>query len=75
MVKRYPAIGDNAPGYMSNHLFGLQVGAEVNFKHISFNVKIQYPFKDYKTISMVCGGTGIAPMYQALQSLLQTEGD
>ena len=48
---------------MSNYLYSLNTGDEVKFKHIKFNVKIQYPFTQYKTISMISGGTGIAPMY------------
>jgi len=60
---------------MSNYLWSLKTGDEVKFKHIKFNVKIQYPFTQYKTISMISGGTGIAPMYQALCSLLNTTGD
>ena len=27
----------------------------------------RHPFPEFKTISMICGGTGITPMYQALQ--------
>jgi ferredoxin-NADP reductase len=34
----------------------------------------RYPFKK-KTISMVAGGTGITPMYQALDRLVHTPGD
>jgi cytochrome-b5 reductase len=76
LVKRYPSPRDGVPpGLMSNHLFGLAVGDEVLFKHITFNVKIQYPFVAFKSVSMVCAGTGITPMFQALQRLLDTPGD
>ena len=75
LVKRYPSPREGVPpGLMSNYFFGLKVGDEVLFKHIKFNVKIQYPFA-YKTVSMVCAGTGITPMYQALQRVLDTPGD
>jgi len=46
------------------YLHRLSVGEEVGFKHIKFNVKEQYPFEGKNTISMVCGGTGLTPMYQ-----------
>jgi NAD(P)H-flavin reductase len=77
IVKRYavPEGKDVAAGLMSNYIFSREIGSEVQFKHIKFNVKIPYPFTQYKTISMISGGTGIAPMYQALHSLLNTEGD
>ena len=45
----------------------------VSFKHIPFNVKIQYPFKKAKHILMLAGGTGITPMIQALHALLGEE--
>ena len=44
-------------------------------QHIKFNIKAQYPFDGKKTFTMLCGGTGIAPIYQALWKLLGTEGD
>jgi len=68
-VKRYPS------GIVSQYLHRLSVGEEVGFKHIKFNVKEQYPFEGKNTISMVCGGTGLTPMYQALLKLLNTPGD
>ena len=42
----------------------------VSFKHIEFNVKIQYPFKSPKHILMIAGGTGITPMIQAIHAIL-----
>jgi NAD(P)H-flavin reductase len=76
LVKRYPSPKEGVPpGLMSNYLFNLKEGDEVLFKHIKFNVKIQYPFRQYKTLSMICGGTGITPMFQALQRVLDTPGD
>ena len=45
----------------------------VSFKHIPFNVKIQYPFSSPKQILMIAGGTGITPMIQALHALLGEE--
>jgi len=47
----------------------LKVGDSIEFKHISFNVKLQAPFKP-KKICMIVGGTGITPMVQALHAIL-----
>lgn len=68
---------------MSSYLSALTPSASeedtssmVGFKHIPFNVKIQYPFassssgKVPKCIVMICGGTGITPMIQALHAIL-----
>merc|ERR1719231_2178300 len=69
LVKRYDG------GAVSQYLFSLEIGAMVEFKHISFNIKRQYPFEGKKTISLVCAGTGITPCFQALWKLLGTPGD
>ena len=69
LVKRYPN------GAVSQYLHALPVGTPVEFKHIPFNIKAQYPFEGKATITMLCGGTGIAPIYQALGKLLNTPGD
>lgn len=69
IVKRY--VG----GAVSQYLHALEVGAEVSFKHIIFNVKRQYPFEPARSISLLCAGTGIAPIYQALLRLMNTPGD
>ena len=68
MVKVYPN------GAMSQQLARLPIGASVDFKHIKFNVKLQYPFRARKIVMLV-GGTGIAPMLQALHALLGTPHD
>ena len=71
MVKNY---GEHAK--MSHHLHTLPVNQDdgssnVSFKHIQFNVKIQKPnFRKAPHILMLVGGTGIAPMIQALHELL-----
>jgi len=82
LIKRYPAWGEphfpanyRPPGVMSNYIHNLSTGAKVRFKHIALNVKKQYPFEGVKTITMLAVGVGIAPMIQALHSLLTTEGD
>lgn len=61
-------------GNMSQHLNNIPVGSKVDFKHIAKNVKMQYPFKK-QHVTMICGGTGIAPMIQALHAILGTPGD
>jgi len=69
LVKRYEG------GAASQWLFGLAIGSKVAFKHIKFNIKAQYPFEGKKTFTLLCAGTGVTPMYQALWKLLGTEGD
>jgi len=69
LVKRYDG------GAVSSYLHKLAPGAEVEFKHIKFNIKAQYPFEGKKTFTMVCAGTGITPCYQALFKLLGTSDD
>jgi cytochrome-b5 reductase len=76
LIKKYEQ------GVVSKHVHGLQVGNKVEFKHIPFNVKIQHPFKaqteaagPVRTVSMLCGGTGIAPMYQAMHKVLSDSTD
>jgi len=60
-------------GNASQFLNNLSVGSRVEFKHIPFNVKEQYPFAK-ESLVMLCGGTGITPMYQALQCLFREDG-
>lgn len=62
-------------GVVSQWLNNLPIGAQVGFKHIPFNIKSQYPFAGKKKINMICGGTGITPMYQALHKIVNTPGD
>mmetsp|Transcript_7778 Transcript_7778/g.25637 ORF Transcript_7778/g.25637 Transcript_7778/m.25637 type:complete len:310 (+) Transcript_7778:3-932(+) len=61
-------------GGLSAHLDGLPIGAPVAFKHIQFNVKTQYPF-GRRRLGMLAGGTGIAPMIQALHAVLGSADD
>jgi NAD(P)H-flavin reductase len=91
LIKRYQEWGGPRPtaaqgyalhnsyrpaGAVSNHLFDLVPGeASVEFCHKPGNVKLQYPFRGVKKVTMVAVGVGIAPMVQALDKLLNTEGD
>lgn len=72
LIRKYPN------GKMSSFLADLKPSKEeesavVGFKHIPFNVKIQYPFGSPKTLVMIAGGTGITPMIQALHAILGDE--
>mmetsp|Transcript_6014 Transcript_6014/g.7661 ORF Transcript_6014/g.7661 Transcript_6014/m.7661 type:complete len:334 (-) Transcript_6014:191-1192(-) len=71
LIKKY------ADGKMSSYLSDLKPSPTslVSFKHIPFNVKIQYPFKSAKFIGLISGGTGITPMIQALHALLGEDPD
>ena len=68
MVKIYP------DGNLSQHMNAMKVGDTLEFKHIKFNVKKQYPFGT-KNVSMLVGGTGITPMIQALHAILGNSED
>lgn len=69
LIKNYP---QNAA--MSQHMTEtLEPGTDsIAFKHIKFNVKIQYEpeLAKLKKIGMLVGGTGITPMIQALHAIL-----
>jgi ferredoxin-NADP reductase len=69
LVKRYDG------GAASQYLYELKPGATVEFKHIPFNIKAQYPFEGKTSFTLICAGTGITPMFQALWKLLGTAGD
>jgi len=74
MVGKFELMVKVYDGGLSKHMDAMAIGDTVEFKHIPFNVKTQYPFK-LKHIGMLAGGTGITPMLQALQAILGTEGD
>lgn len=61
-------------GVMTQHMDKMKVGDSLEFKHIKFNVKMQYPFNKSR-IGMLVGGTGITPMIQALHAVLGTPSD
>lgn len=69
LVKAYPE------GHASKWAAALRPGDRVGFKQTPTGVKPwRYPF-GLDSITMVAGGTGIAPMIQALHPLLTTAGD
>ena len=70
LVKSY------AEGTASRWVAGLKAGDMVGFKQVKPNIKpFRYPFAGVEKITMLAGGTGIAPMIQALHALLETAGD
>ena len=69
LVKVYPE------GKVSRYIDALKPGDRVSFKQVKPNLKpFRYPFGK-ASITMVAGGTGVAPMMQALHPLLSTPGD
>ncbi|CAG8577109.1 1352_t:CDS:2 [Ambispora leptoticha] len=67
LVKRY----EN--GQVSRYIHGLSVGdlMEIRGPVITF----QYRENMYKALGMICGGTGITPMYQIIKHILNTPSD
>jgi len=68
-------IKDYGPekGRMSHYLCTtLAENETVEFKHIQFNIKMQYPEmkQQYTNVCMIVGGTGITPMLQAAHAIL-----
>lgn len=66
MIKIYP------DGQLTPLIDALQVGESAEFEH--HKVNILYPFNK-RAIGMIAGGTGIAPMLQALNAVLGTPPD
>ncbi|KAJ1935695.1 hypothetical protein FBU59_005302 [Linderina macrospora] len=67
VVKRYPR------GSLSRFLHGTRVGDQVEMR----GPILTMPYKSgqYKHVYMVAGGTGIAPMYQLIDRILQNPDD
>lgn len=66
IIKIYPE------GIAGKYLSKLKVGDLVGFKQTKGNVKkFKFPFQEVEKLTMVAGGTGIAPMYQALVPILK----
>ena len=85
--KRFPHSYKPA-GAVSNHVFGLKQGDTASFKHIAFNVKIPYTHSSghrgfrvpgtnvrVRQVTMIAVGVGIAPMIQALHTMLGNPED
>jgi len=71
IVKIYP------DGIAGTYIDSLQVGDMVEFKQTKGNIKkqFQFPFTGVSKITMLAGGTGIAPMYQALVPILTQQNN
>lgn len=67
MVKKYPK------SKMGTHVFQLRSGEELLMKG-PFK-KFDYTANMWTHVGMVAGGTGIAPMFQVIQSILQNPKD
>ncbi|EPY32647.1 cytochrome-b5 reductase [Strigomonas culicis] len=67
LVRKYPK------GKMGHHLFSMQVGDELLMKG-PFE-KFPYKANMWKHVGMIAGGTGIAPMYQVIQTILENPKD
>jgi len=74
LIKHYPQGANGKGPQMSAYFWNMPEGTELEFKHIKFNVKTQYPF-NYENITMLVGGTGITPMIQALHPILGNKDD
>ena len=67
VVKVYPT------GKMSQHMQSMRIGDRLKFRGpMGF---FSYERNSLSQIGMVCGGTGITPMYQVLKTLLQDPQD
>ena len=62
-------------GAMSREFSKLKIGDKMVFWQIPFNIKERYPFEGDETIVMLAVGTGITPMFQAIQRLFDTDED
>ena len=51
--------------FLPRYLHSLSPGDKVEFKHTERNIKkLPYPLGKAKTLSLLCAGTGITPMFQ-----------
>lgn len=69
LIKVYPA----PHGKMSRYLDSLQIGDEVEVRGPLG--KFSYRRNQYRQLAMVCGGTGITPMWQVFREVLADEQD
>ena len=67
VVKAYPE------GKMSKHIAEMKIGDKLDFKGPI--VKLAYKPNQYKSIGMVAGGTGITPMLQVIDEILENKDD
>jgi len=61
LIKHYPG------GAMTDHIFNLKTGEELQFKGPI--PKFDYKPNQFESIALIAGGSGITPMWQVLQSI------
>jgi len=76
LMKIYPG------GKVSEWMDSLEIGSKVQFAHREADLKLSYPFSDSgskqirrSSITMLAVGTGITPMYQAMEAIMDNEDD
>ena len=67
LVKRYPK------GKMGTHIFTLRPGEELLVKGPF--IKFEYKPNTKNHVGMICGGTGVTPMYQVIREVLDNPSD
>merc|ERR1711871_1801569 len=73
VIKGYPARTDGKPGGMGRHLCSLKEGDTIKMKGPW--KKFDYQASKYDQVGMICGGTGVTPMFQVLQEILDNPND
>lgn len=73
VIKAYPPRTDGKPGGMGRHLCALQVGDSVDMKGPW--KKFDYQPNEYSHVGMIAGGTGLTPMFQVIQEILDNSDD
>lgn len=69
LVKVYPSPN----GLMSRHLDSMNIGDTIGVRGPLG--KYTYNRNDYRRLFMVCGGTGITPMWQVFRAILEDDRD
>lgn len=69
MIKVYP----EPHGLMSRHLDSMRIGDAIDVRGPLG--KFSYSRNSYRRIHMLCGGTGITPMWQVFKAILDDEND
>lgn len=84
LVKLYRPTPTAAGGKMSLALDRLSIGATVDFKNSPSNrfkylgkgeVMLNGVQRSIQSIYMICGGSGITPMFQVLRAIMRDKGD
>lgn len=73
VIKEYPARTDGKAGGMGRHLCSLRIGDTVRMKGPW--KKMAYTPNKFSKIGMIAGGTGLTPMLQVVQEIVQNPED